>query len=74
MAVTVFVADAIEEQGEQDFGEAVVTANGLVLMYGLYSRAFHGPVPTCSKLAFWAGENSNFAARYLPSVRQNIFP
>lgn len=27
-AVTVLVADAIEEQGKQDFGEAVVTADG----------------------------------------------
>ena len=51
MAVTVFVADAIQEQGEQDFGEAVVTANGLVLMYGLYSRAFLGPVLSCPKIA-----------------------
>ena len=46
------IADAREEQGEQDFGEAVVTADGLVLMYGLYSRQFAGPVTLLTESAF----------------------
>ena len=51
MAVTVLFADAREEQDEQDFGEAVVTANGLVLMYELYSRRFVGPVTLLAESA-----------------------